>query len=165
MHERHGANTDLDRYGGWWGNDPESRFKMHLQPDFVPRADVDGWQLSNPPILAMVPLRASLDIFDEVGMPALRAKSLRLTTYMRRMIEAAPGEGLEIITPREPERHGCQLSILVHDRPRERFKALEAAGVVCDFREPNVVRVAPVPLYNTYHDAWRFAHILANLEA
>ncbi len=96
-------------------------------------------------------------------MPALRAKSRRLTGYLRRRIEERSPEGLEIITPREPEAHGCQLSILAHDRPRERFHSLEEAGVVCDFREPNVIRAAPVPLYNTFEDAWRFAEILMHL--
>ena len=161
VHERHGGSLELPRYGGWWGNDPETRFKMHLLPDFVPVRGADGWQLSNPPILALAPVRASLELFDEAGMDALREKSLRLTGYLRYLIERQPREWFEIITPREPSDHGCQLSMLVHDHPRERFHALEAAGVVCDFREPNVIRVAPVPLYNTFHEVWRFVAILA----
>ncbi|MHC5114607.1 MAG: kynureninase [Planctomycetota bacterium] len=163
VHERHGRDTDLPRYGGWWGNDPDTRFQMQLLPNFVPRADVDGWQLSNPPILALAPLRASLELFDRAGMPALAAKSRSLTGYLRFLIEQSDPsarEWFEIITPREPGAHGCQLSILVHDDPRGRFRALEEAGVVCDFREPNVIRAAPVPLYNTFHDVWRFADIL-----
>ena len=102
-----------------------------------------------------------LDMFDEAGMPALRAKSSRLTGYLRRLIEHHAPEGVEIITPREPEAHGCQLSLLVRHRARERFAALERAGVVCDYREPDVIRVAPMPLYNSYRDAWRFADILS----
>jgi kynureninase len=161
VHERHGSNLDLPRLAGWWGNDPATRFRMHLQPDFVPQAGADGWQLSNPPILAMAPLRASLALFDEAGMPALRAKSERLNAYLLYLIDRLPVGRLEVITPRDPARRGCQLSLLVHDRPRELARSLEAAGVVCDFREPNVIRVAPVPLYNTFHEVWRFADLLA----
>ncbi|MHC5025003.1 MAG: kynureninase, partial [Planctomycetota bacterium] len=161
IHERHARDVARPRFGGWWGNDPETRFRMHLETEFVPKADADGWQLSNPPILAMAPLRASLAIFDEVGMAALRAKSIRLTGYLRSLLEAAPERAYEIITPGAPEAHGCQLSIVVRDRPRERFEALQAAGVVCDFRPPDVIRAAPVPLYNSFLDAWSFARILA----
>lgn len=160
VHERHGRNLELPRLGGWWGNDPATRFLMHLQPRFVPREGADGWQLSNPPILSMAALRASLSIFDEVGMAALREKSRRLTGYLQFLLDRFPSERYEVITPRDPEARGCQLSILAHDRPRELFDRLSAAGVVCDFREPNVIRVAPVPLYNSFLDVWRFARIL-----
>ncbi|MFO0827782.1 MAG: kynureninase [Phycisphaerales bacterium] len=166
VHERHGANLELPRYAGWWGNDPATRFQMQLIPDFVPRAGADGWQLSNPPILAMAPLRASLDIFDSIGMERLRAKSRVLTGYLAWLLrELAPNAtAWEVITPHDAEERGCQLSLLVHDRPRERFAALGAAGVICDFREPNVIRVAPTPLYNRFSDAWSFAHIMAGLK-
>jgi len=160
VHEQHAKNTDLPRYGGWWGNDPNTRFQMHLQPEFVPVQSADAWQISNPPILAMAPLRASLDLFDKAGMDALRGKSQMLTGYLRYLIEQHSADWFEIITPRESEAHGCQLSLLVHDQPRQRFNALQLAGVVCDFREPNVIRAAPVPLYNTFHEVWRFARIL-----
>ena len=164
VHEKHGACLDLPRFAGWWGNDPDERFQMHLLPDFVPREGADGWQVSNPPIMAMAPIKASLDIFDEVGMAALRTKSEALTGYLQFLIECEnDGRGpqrYEVITPREPDRRGCQLSILAHDKPKALFKALAAEGVVCDFREPNVVRVAPVPLYNTFHEVWRFARVL-----
>jgi len=169
VHERHAANTnlhDLPRYGGWWGNDPQKRFRMHLEPNFEPVPSAESWQVSNPPILAMAPLRASLELFDEVGMTALREKSRLLTGYLRWLIERKPTTWFEIITPHDDDEYhgqGCQLSILVHDKPRERFKALEAAGIVGDFREPNVIRVAPVPLYNTFHDVWRFAQVLAEM--
>ena len=167
VHEQHGKNLDLPRFAGWWGNDPSTRFKMHLIPEFTPRAGADGWQVSNPPILAMAPLKASLDLFDRAGMAALRKKSLQLTGYLRFLLEETSSidGGWQVITPREGESHGCQLSVLVHDHPRERFKALEAAGVVCDFREPNVIRVAPTPMYNTYLDCWRFARILRASQA
>jgi kynureninase len=161
VHERHGQNLDLPRLAGWWGNDPATRFRMHLQPEFVPRPGAEGWQLSNPPILAMAPLRASLALFDQVGMPALRAKSESLSAYLLHWIDRLPKGRFEVITPREPARRGCQLSLLVHDRPRELVRTLEDAGVVCDFREPNVIRVAPVPLYNTFHEVWQFADLLA----
>jgi kynureninase len=161
VHEKHGRNVLLPRLAGWWGNDPATRFQMHLQADFVPRPDAFGWQVSNPPILAMAPQRASLALFDEVGMPALRSKSECLTGYLQFLIDQIPGNRFEVITPRQPERRGCQLSILARDRGRELLQALEAAGVVCDFREPNVIRVAPVPLYNSFHEIWAFARVLA----
>jgi kynureninase len=109
----------------------------------------------------MVPVRASLAIFDEVGMPALRARSERLTGYLEYLLDRLPHGRFEVITPRDPARRGCQLSVLVHDRPQELLRALEAEGVVCDFREPNVIRVAPVPLYNSFMDVWTFAQVLA----
>jgi kynureninase len=163
VHERHGRRLDLPRLAGWWGNDPATRFHMQQERDFVPRPGADGWQLSNPPILALAPVRASLDLFDAVGMPALRARSERLTGYLEYLLDRIPAGRYERITPREPARRGCQLSLLVNDRPRELLRALEAAGVVCDFREPNVIRVAPVPLYNTFQEVWRFAQILAGV--
>ena len=161
VHERHGHDTDLPRFAGWWGNDPEKRFLMHLLPDFEPVRGAEGWQISNPPILSAAPLRASLAMFDAAGMSALRVKSEKLTGYLQYLLGRLPADRFEVITPRAPERRGCQLSILMHDRPKEYHRALLDAGVVCDFREPNVVRVAPVPLYNTFHDAWRFAEALA----
>jgi kynureninase len=161
VHEIHGRNPALPRLAGWWGNDPETRFRMHLQPDFIPQSGAAGWQVSNPPIFAMVPLRASLAIFDEVGMAALRARSERLMGYLEYLLDRLPGGGFEVITPRDPAQRGCQLSMLVHDRPRDRLRALQEEGVICDFREPNVIRVAPTPLYNTFHEVWTFARILA----
>ncbi len=157
VHERHARRADLPRFAGWWGNDPARRFLMHLLPEFEPREGADGWQLSNPPILALAPVKASLDIFDEVGMAALRAKSIRLTGFLHYLLDQQPAAWFEVITPRAPSDRGCQLSIVVHDRPKERFAALQRAGVVCDFREPNVIRVAPTPLYNSFGDVWRFA--------
>jgi kynureninase len=163
VHERHGQDSSLPRFGGWWGNDPDTRFRMQLIPDFQPRAGADGWQVSNPPILSMAPLRASLELFDEAGMPALREKSIRLTGYLRWLLEQAPGRHrpYTIITPAEVESQGCQLSLVVGDKPRELFDHLQEQGVVGDFREPNVIRLAPVPLYNTFLDVWRAAKVLA----
>lgn len=163
VHERHGRDSSLPRLAGWWGNDPATRFRMQLEPQFVPREGADGWQVSNPPILAMAPLRASLALFEAAGMPALRAKSERLSAYLLYLLDRLPAGRFEVLTPRDAARRGCQASLLVHDRPREAVRALEAAGVVCDFREPNVLRAAAVPLYNTYRDVWVFADSLGRL--
>ncbi len=162
VHERHATNRELPRLAGWWGNDPATRFRMQLKPDFVPVPSADSWQISNPPILSMAPLRASLALFDEAGgIDALRAKSVQLTGYLQFLLDEAPSKLFTVITPRGTSERGCQLSILVRQHPRELFAKLEAAGVKCDFREPNVIRAAPTPLYNTFHEVWRFARILA----
>ncbi len=163
VHERHGANPDLPRFAGWWGDDPQTRFQMHLKTEFIPQGGAAGWQVSNPPILSLAPLRASLDIFDEAGMDALRRKSEMLTGFLRFLIEQTPHDRLEVITPREPAAQGCQLSILARAEPRAVHRALGDRQVVCDFREPDVIRVAPVPLYNTFDEAWRFAAALGEL--
>jgi kynureninase len=163
VHDRHGQNLDLPRLAGWWGNDPATRFRMHLQPDFVPQPGAAGWQISNPPILAMAPVRASLELFDQATMPALRQRSLHLTGYLLDLLDRLPAGRFEVITPRDPAERGCQVSLLLHDRPREVLALLQAEGVLCDFREPNVIRVAPVPLYNTFHEVWTFAQILARV--
>jgi kynureninase len=160
VHEKHGRNLSLPRLAGWWGNDPATRFRMQLQPDFIPKEGADGWQLSNPPILSLAPVRASLALFDAAGMPALRAKSKRLTAYLLYLLDRIPAGRFEVVTPRDPAQRGNQLSLLVHDRPRELVHALEGAGIVCDFREPNIIRVAAAPLYNTFHDVWTFADVM-----
>ena len=162
VHERHATNRALPRLAGWWGNDPSTRFRMQLEPDFVPVQSADSWQISNPPILSMAPLRASLAIFDEAGgMESLRTKSVQLTGYLQFLLDQASTRLFSVITPRGADERGCQLSILVHEHPKELFAALEAAGVKCDFREPNVIRAAPTPLYNKFHEAWRFAGMLS----
>ncbi|MGI8481478.1 MAG: kynureninase [Chthoniobacterales bacterium] len=179
VHEQHATNRQLPRLAGWFGNDPATRFRLHLEPEFIPVPSADGWQISNPPIFSMAPLRASLAIFDEAGgMEVLRAKSIKLTGYLQFLLSepdwrnpaghsklaterVPPTGGLTVITPRETGARGCQLSILVHEHPKELFSKIEAAGVKCDFREPNVIRAAPAPLYNTFHEVWRFAKILA----
>jgi kynureninase len=162
VHERHATNTKLPRLAGWFGNDPNTRFRLHLEPEFVPVPSADGWQISNPPIFSMAPLSASLAIFDAAGgMEPLSAKSIRLTSYLEFLLREIGSKKFTVITPRNPDERGCQLSILAHEHPKELLKELEAAGVKCDFREPNVIRVAPTPLYNTFHEVWRFAGILA----
>ena len=162
VHERHAINTKLPRLAGWFGNDPNTRFRLHLEPEFIPVASADGWQISNPPIFSMAPLRASLAIFDEAGgMEALRAKSTKLTGYLEFLLMETGSKKFSIITPRDPNARGCQLSILAHEHPKQLHEELVAADVKCDFREPNVIRVAPTPLYNTFHQVWRFTKILA----
>jgi kynureninase len=162
VHERHATNTRLPRLAGWFGNDPNTRFRLHLEPEFVPVASADGWQISNPPIFSMAPLRSSLAIFDSAGgMESLRAKSVRLTGYLEFLLKEIGSKKFTVVTPREPGARGCQLSILAHEHPKELLKELESANVKCDFREPNVIRVAPAPLYNTFHEVWRFAKILS----
>jgi kynureninase len=162
VHERHATNTKLPRLAGWFGNDPNTRFRLHLEPEFIPVPSADGWQISNPPIFSMAPLRASLAIFDQAGgIDPLRAKSTKLTGYLEFLLTEIGSKKISVITPRDPNDRGCQLSILAHQHPKELHEELVAAGVKCDFREPNVIRVAPTPLYNTFHEVWRFAKILA----
>lgn len=166
VHERHAQDRDLPRFAGWWGNDPGTRFRMHLEEEFVPVPSADAWALSNPPILSLAPLRSSLAIFDEAGgMEPLRRKSVQLTGYLEFMLAQASSKLFTVITPREPSERGSQLSILAHDDPQGLFAKLEAAGVKCDFREPNVIRAAPTPLYNTFHEVWRFAKLLTDARA
>ena len=156
VHERH-AITDRPRFAGWWGHDQATRFRMG--PAFVPTPGADGWQLSNPPILALAPVRVSLELFAEAGMDRLRAKSLQLTGYLERRVREELADTLQIVTPREPERRGCQLSLRVaggREHGRALFEFLESRGVVGDWREPDVIRISPVPLYNRFADVDRF---------
>ncbi len=162
VHERHATNRELPRFAGWWGNDPATRFQMHLIPEFVPVASADSWAVSNPPILSMAPLRTSLALFTEAGgMVPLRAKSEQLTGYLEFLLDGIGSSRFTVTTPRDPAARGAQLSILAHEHPKELFAKLEHAGVKCDFREPNIIRAAPAPLYNTFHEVWRFAQLLA----
>lgn len=161
VHERHGRRRDLPRLSGWWGHDKESRFRM--EPGFRPIPGAEGWQLSNPPILSLAAIRASLDIFMEAGgMEPLREKSLRLTGYLEWLLARELGDAVEILTPADPRRRGCQLSLKVKSNASGRtvFEKLEAAGVTCDWREPDVIRVAPVPLYNRFEEVYSFVQIL-----
>jgi kynureninase len=155
VHERHARNPNLPRFAGWWGNDKDARFRM--EPQFQPIAGAEGWQLSNPSILSMAALRASMDIFDEVGMERLRAKSERLTTYLEFLLEQKPQEGFSIITPRDPAQRGAQLSLRVTKNGRAVCESLAQHGIICDWREPDIMRVAPVPLYNSFLDVHTFA--------
>ena len=158
VHERHARAFDVPRFAGWWGHDKTTRFKM--TPDFQPIAGAEGWQLSNPPIFQMAALRASLAIFDEAGMANLRAKSEKLTGFLEFLLDALGDENIAIITPRQTEARGAQLSLRIAQNGKAMFEKLSARGVICDWREPDVIRVAPVPLYNTFTDVFRFVEIL-----
>jgi kynureninase len=154
VHERHAHAFDLPRFAGWWGHNEASRFQMG--PEFHPMEGAEGWQLSNPPILALAPLRASMEIFSEAGIENLRVKSASLTGYLEFLLARQSSERFAIITPSEPERRGAQLSIRLSHAGRELCDRLAAEGVIGDWREPDIFRVAPVPLYNSYNDVYRF---------
>jgi kynureninase len=164
VHQRHLQRRDLQRFAGWWGHDKRSRFKMG--PEFQPMPGAEGWQLSNPSILSMAPLLASLEIFDEAGMTALRSKSVALTGYLEMLLRGRLAGRVQILTPAEPQARGCQLSLrITGGGGREVFEALGARGVVCDWREPDVIRVAPVPLYNQFLEVHRFVELLDEVTA
>jgi len=158
VHERH-AKAVLPRFAGWWGHDKDTRFQMG--PTFVPTPGADGWQLSNPPILALAPLRVSLEIFRRAGMSRLREKSLQLTGYLEWLVRTELATVLEVVTPADPARRGAQLSIRVaggRERGRALFEYLMEHGIIGDWREPDVIRISPVPLYNRFADCLAFAH-------
>lgn len=166
VHERHAHSEQRPRFAGWWGHDQATRFQMG--PEFRPTPGADGWQLSNPPILALAPLRVSLDIFHRAGIARLRQKSLALTGYLADLIEHAVPDVLEVLTPAEPQRRGSQLSLRVkgpRDAGRALFEHLSRHGIVGDWREPDVIRVAPTALYNRYEDAARFVEAVAQWRA
>jgi kynureninase len=154
VHERHARDRSLPRLAGWWGIDPDHRFD--IDGAFVPADGAAGWSVSTSSILALAPVAASLAIFDEVGMPALRARSVALTAYLEGLLDDV---GVEVITPREPAARGAQLS-LRFEEPEAMLAALAERGVIADVRAPDIVRVAPMPLYNSYLDAWRVAEAL-----
>jgi kynureninase len=156
VHERHGTDPGALRPGGWWGHDPGSRFDMPL--GFSPASGAEGWQVSNPPILAMAPVRVSLELFADVGMDALRARSIRLTGFLERLLDAvAARRPIELVTPRDPDRRGAQLSVMVDDAAAVAEALFDTHRVRVDDRPPNIIRLAPTPLYNTYEDCWRAA--------
>jgi len=163
VHERH-ARSALPRFAGWWGHNKQSRFAMPPTFDALPGAE--GWQVSNPPIFATAPLIASLALFERAGLPALRAKSVQLTGYLEMLLHAKAGDALTILTPKDPEARGCQLSVRLNrsaDAARLIHAELTDLGFICDWREPDVIRVAPVPLYNSFVDVWEFADALSSL--
>jgi len=163
VHERHARDESLPRLAGWWGNDPATRFRMQLEPEFRPVPSADGWQLSNPPILSMAPLRASLELFDRAGMAALRGKQVKVTEYLQRLLISELPDKLEIMTPSDPEARGAQLSLRLKEDASLLERELARHGVVGDFREPDVVRVAAVPFTTGYHDAWTLVQVLRTL--
>ncbi|TVR04091.1 MAG: kynureninase [Deltaproteobacteria bacterium] len=158
VHRRHGDNPDVPRLAGWWGNDPEARFRMPER--FTPQRGAAGWQLSNAPVLPMAALRASLDLFDEATMPALRQRSMDMASWLLDALDDAVGDRVDIITPRDPNARGAQTSLRFRGDARRVQEELEARGVVGDFRPPDVVRIAPTPLYNTWEDMARFVELL-----
>lgn len=160
VHERHGANPLLPRFAGWWGHDEKRRFLM--EKGFHPMQGAAGWQLSNAQIFSFAAHKVSLDIFVEAGMPTLRTKSIQLTGYLEYLIGQLNAEGhhYRIITPADPAARGCQLSILTGPHGRNLFDYLSGNGVICDWREPNVIRLAPTPLYNSYRDVYELSVLL-----
>jgi len=159
VHERHSREWDLPRFAGWWGHDEKTRFQMG--PEFHPMVGAEGWQLSNPPIFGLAPLRASMEIFSEVGMERLRTKSVALTGYMEFLLRQLKSESLSVITPRDSVRRGAQLSIRLSSHGRDVCDKLAESSVIGDWREPDIFRVAAVPLYNSYADVYRFVHKFA----
>ena len=158
VHERHANNEKLNRFAGWWGHNKKTRFNMRHEFDTLPGAE--GWQLSNPPILSMAAIRASLDTFAEAGFENLRKKSENLTGFLEFLLDEMKNEAINVITPRNPEERGCQLSIQVKNADKNLHTKLTEAGVISDWREPDVIRVAPAPLYNSFEDVFCFSEKL-----
>ena len=164
VHENHHQQTEMARLHGWWGTDPKTRFLM--EPDFQAATGADAWQLSTPQILALAPVLVSLELFRQAGMTELRRKSVALTGYLETLILSELDDTLEIITPQDPERRGCQLSLRVRagrSAGRALFEQLEHNGTLPDWREPDLIRVSQVPLYNSYEDCWQFANQVKDL--
>jgi kynureninase len=163
VHERHLGDPGRPRLHGWWSTDPAVRFRMRAVVDEQPTAD--AWSLSNPPILALAPVLLSLEMFDRVGLPALRERSVRLTAYLEGLLDRLDPERAHVITPRDPARRGAQLSLrclgIPADDLEERLR--HEHGVIADARQPDVIRLAPVPMYSTYHDCWRAYEALESL--
>lgn len=162
VHEKHAKSFDLPRFAGWWGHDERERFEM--KKGFKPMAGADGWQLSNFPVLTGAAQLASLEIFDDAGMNALRKKSILLTGFLEFLLNSIPESKnyFTIITPPDPKQRGCQLSLLMKKIGKKVFDKITKAGIIADWREPDVIRVAPVPLYNSFEDVFRFAEILTD---
>ncbi len=165
IHEKHATNTSLPRFAGWWGYTKETRFKMEKGFEAIPTAE--GWQLSNQPVLLLAAHKAALDIFDAAGIINLHQKRKILTAYTHFIInninERLHKKVIEIITPSDEDKRGCQESMFMLQKGKEIFNALTAQGVIADWREPNVIRVAPVPLYNTFKDVWQFGNIIETI--
>jgi kynureninase len=158
VHERHARDVKLPRFAGWWGHNKSTRFQMG--PEFDPIPGAEGWQLSNPPILQLAAMRASLEIFDAATIQALRKKSELLTGYLEFLLGGISSPTFKIVTPKNPQERGSQLSLRISEQPKELTKKLLAAGVMCDFREPDIIRAAPTALYSRFEDVYRFAQIM-----
>ncbi len=158
VHQRHHDDEHIPRFAGWWGEGLDKRFRM--EGEFEPMRGAGGWQISNPNVLSLASVRASLDLFHEAGQPALRKKQSLLTAYAEYLLKHRAAGRVQVITPSDPAQRGSQLSLLVTNGGRDTQERLRARDVVCDWRNPNVIRVAPVPLYNTFREVWRFVDIL-----
>lgn len=161
VHERHANNKELKRFVGWWGHNKHTRFNM--RKDFDPIPGAEGWQLSNPPILSMAAIRASLDVFERAGFEKIREKSVKITGYLEFLLKELEGNQIQILTPKNPTERGCQLSIQVKNADKSLYDALTKKGVIADWREPDVIRIAPAPLYNSYQDVYKFVQLLKEL--
>lgn len=161
VHEKHANNKDLKRFAGWWSHNKSTRFNMRQPLDVIPGAE--GWQLSNPPILSMAAIKASLDMFNEVGMDALRLKSEKLTGYFEFLLNEINNDKITIITPSNPDERGCQLSIQVKNADKQLHQKLTDAHIITDWREPDVIRCAPVPFYNSFEDVYHMVEKLKTI--
>jgi len=161
VHEKHANNIDLNRLAGWWGHNKTTRFDMRHEFDPIPGAE--GWQLSNPPILSMAAIRASLDVFKKAGFENLRKKSIQLTGFLEFLLLESGEEKLKILTPKNPKERGCQLSVELKSAGKDFFKKLTDSGVIADWREPNVIRLAPAPLYNSFEDVYQLVQKIKSL--
>lgn len=158
VHERHAQNTDISRLAGWWGNDEKIRFKM--EKGFIPKPDASGWNLSTSQVFNMVSLKASLEIFDAAGIENLRRKSILLTNYLEFLLLQLPQKSFEIITPKEPQRRGAQLCLYFTEKGKTIHEQLMQNGIIADYREPGVIRVAPAPLYCSFEDVYKCVQII-----
>jgi kynureninase len=158
VHERHAHDFEIPRFAGWWGHNKSTRFNMRY--DFDPIPGAEGWLHSNPPILSLAAVKASLEVFERATMPAIRAKSLKLTGFLEYLLHEIEDDRIRVITPENPEERGCQLSIQMRNTDKRLFEMLTHHGVVADWREPDVIRVAPVPLYNTFCDVFDFVELV-----
>ena len=161
VHERHAYDKKLNRFTGWWSHNKQTRFNMRHEFDVIPGAE--GWQLSNPPILSMAAIKASLDMFHEVGLENLVKKSKKLTGYFEFLLKELGEEAIRIITPSNPDERGCQLSIQVLNADKKLHTRLMEEGVITDWREPDVIRCAPVPMYNSFEDVYRMVERLKKI--
>lgn len=159
VHERHHGKPDMPRFEGWWGNDVSSRFRM--EHDISPFPTAEAWQVSNPPVFSMVPVKVSLDIFMEAGMDSLFTKRRKLTGYLEYLLNGLGTDAFKILTPSNPDERGAQLSIVMKKDGKKMFEALERQGIICDWREPDCIRVAPAPLFSRFQDVYKFAEVFA----
>jgi kynureninase len=158
IHERWASDQSIPRMGGWWGNDEKTRFKM--EKGFIPKTNANGWNISTAQVFNMVCLKAALEMFDEAGIEKIREKSIQLTTYLEYLLKQLPNLQFEIITPADPQYRGAQLSLYFPERGKEIQTKMIDNGIIVDYREPGVIRVAPAPLYCSFEDVFKFYSIL-----